>query len=187
LFVGVELEDDVREAAAQIADSLKRTLGPRVEARWIPAANLHITLWFLGEVQEARVDSVVAALGPALAESSFDVEISGMGAFPPAGPPRVFWLGVTRGADALTRLNAELTSRLEPVGFAPERRAYSAHLTIARVKDVSRALPARDLRVMLRESPAHAGISRVNAVTLFRSHTSPKGATYEGLQRLRLK
>ena len=187
LFVGVELDDVVRDAAAGIAESLRRDLGQRVDARWVPAANLHITLWFLGEVEESRIDPIIRAVDRRFAEPAFDVEVSGLGAFPPSGPPRVFWLGVSAGAASLTRLHTELTARLEPLGFQSERRAYSAHLTIARVKDISRAVSHRDLRAMLHARPADAGRCRIHSLTVFRSRVSSKGTTYETLQRVRLE
>jgi 2'-5' RNA ligase len=187
LFVGVELDDRVKEAAASIGESLQRELGPRVDARWVPAANLHITLWFLGEVNESRVESTMDTLNRPFDEMAFDLEIFGAGAFPPSGPPRVLWLGVTAGGDSLARVHAELTRRLEPIGYEAERRAYSAHLTIARVKNIGRGVSARDVRSVLQARPAHAGRCRIEAVTVFRSHVSSKGATYEALQRVRLK
>jgi RNA 2',3'-cyclic 3'-phosphodiesterase len=187
LFVGVELDEHVKDAAAAIGESLRRELGHRIEARWIAAANLHITLWFLGEVNESRAESTLEALNHPFDGSAFDVEISGLGAFPPSGPPRVLWLGVRAGGDSLARVHAELTSRLESIGYEAERRAYSAHLTIARVKSVSRGVSARDIRSMLQGRSDHAGRCRIGAVTIFRSHLSPKGATYEPVQRVRLR
>ena len=187
LFVGVELDEHVKDAAAAIGESLRRELGDRIDARWIPAANLHITLWFLGEVNESRAQSTMDTLNRPFDEMAFDVEVSGAGAFPPSGPPRVLWLGVTAGGDSLARVHAELTRRLEPIGFEAERRAYSAHLTIARVRSVSRGVSGRDIRSMLQGRSDHAGRCRIRAVTIFRSHLSSKGATYEALQRVRLR
>lgn len=186
MFVGVELDDHVRDAAAEIGESLRRDLGRHVNARWVPAANLHVTLWFLGEVQESRIESTLEALNAPFSETAFDLEISGLGAFPPSGEPRVFWLGVTSGGDVLRRINRELAARLRPLGFEAERRPYSAHLTIARVKEISRGSSYRDLRNMLATRPAEAGNCRVEAVTVFRSRVSSKGAVYEPLQRVRL-
>ena len=187
LFIGVELDDRVKAAAASIGESLQRELGPRLDARWVPPANLHITLWFLGEVHESRVELTMDAVIRPLDETAFDIEISGAGAFPPSGPPRVLWLGVTAGADSLARVHAELTRRLEPIGYEAERRPYSAHLTLARVKNIARTVSARDIRSVLQARPAHAGRCRIEAVTVFRSRVSAKGATYEALQRVRLK
>jgi len=187
LFVGVELDERVREAAAVIAESLRRELGARVDARWIPSSNLHITLSFLGEVDESRAKRVIGALERQFGERAFEMALEGLGAFPPSGAPRVFWLGVTDGAASLSRLNHELAARLEPIGFQPEQRAFSAHLTIARVREVLGGAPSRDIRLLLRTLPGYAGRCRIQAVTLFRSHLSPKGATYEALLRVPLK
>lgn len=187
LFVGVELDDRVRKAAHHIADSLRRDFGRRVDARWVSAENLHITLWFLGEVADACADRTLRVLSSPFREMSFQVAISGLGAFPPSGAARVFWLGVRSGMEPLGRLNAELAERLPPLGFEQERRAYSAHLTIARVKEISRGLSHRDLRDMLSSRPADAGNCRIEAVTIFRSRVSSKGATYEALQRVQLQ
>ncbi|MBW8895177.1 MAG: hypothetical protein JF613_03205 [Acidobacteria bacterium] len=79
LFVGVELDERVKEAAAQIADSLRLDLGQRLDARWVPPANLHITLWFLGEVEQSRVEATVKAIDAPFHEPAFDLEISGLG------------------------------------------------------------------------------------------------------------
>ncbi len=187
LFVGIELDERVKDAAAAIGESLRRDLGQRLNARWVPAANLHITLWFLGEVDDARVDSTMRAFDRPFDEAAFDVALSGLGAFPPSGLPRVLWLGLSAGVDSLARVHAELATRLEPIGHKRERRAYSAHLTIARVKDVARGTTGREIRSILQARPVDAGICRIENVTLFRSRVSSKGAIYEVLQRVRLK
>jgi 2'-5' RNA ligase len=187
LFVGVELDERIKDAVAAIGESLRSDLGQRVNARWVPAANLHITLWFLGEVHASRVDDTLAAFNRPFDEAAFDIRLSGLGAFPPSGPPRVLWLGLTTGADSLSRVHAELGTRLESIGYEAERRAYSAHLTIARVKDVAKGFSGREIRSILQARAADAGRCRVENVTLFRSRVSSKGATYEALQRVRLQ
>jgi len=187
LFVGIELDDRVREAAARISDSVRRKLSESVDARWIAASNLHITLWFIGEVDEPRSEELLDVLGRPYTVPGFDLEIAGLGAFPPSGAPRVFWLGVGAGLESLRRVHSELAVRLGPLGFEPERRAYSAHLTIARVKTVTRATPHRALREMLQGLPAVAGRCRTTHVTVFRSRLSPKGADHEVLLRIPLE
>ena len=187
LFIGVELDEQVRDRAAAIAESLRIQLGRRINARWIPAANLHITLWFIGEVADDRADELLDALRPPFVEPSFDIHVAGLGAFPASGAPRVIWLGVQSGGDRLVRLHAELADRLQPLGIEPERRAYSAHLTIARVKDVSGSKRDVQLRAAFPALAAVAGQCRVAAVTVFRSRLSPKGAAYEPLLRVPLR
>jgi len=187
LFIGVELNDQVREAAAQIGESLKRELGNRVDARWIPAANLHITLWFIGEVEDHRSEDLLRILNRPFDEPAFDIDVSGLGMFPPSGAPRVIWLGVRSGGEYLARLHSELAARIVPFGFEPERRPYSAHLTIARVKDVSRAIGYPAIRETARTAPAAAGRCHVTNITVFRSRLSPKGPRYEALLRIPLQ
>jgi 2'-5' RNA ligase len=186
LFIGIELDDKVRDSSAAIADSVKRQLGRRIDARWVPAENLHITLWFIGNVADARADEIRRAVDRPFDTGAFDLHIAGLGAFPRSGAPRVFWLGIQAGAEALARLYAELSMRLEPVGLAPEQRPYSAHLTIARVREM-RGRDYAGLRASLCAMPADAGTCRIQAVTVFRSHLSPKGATYEAMLRVPLQ
>ncbi len=187
LFIGVELDDAVRDSAAAIANSLRRHLGHRVDARWVPASNLHITLWFIGNVTDDRADEILRALHRPFTIPAFNAHIGGLGAFPPSGAPRVFWLGVRSGAAPLTGLYAGLAARLLPLGIEPERRAYSPHLTIARVKEARAGKAAADLRASFRVVAADAGTCSVSRVTVFRSHLSPKGATYEPLLRVPLQ
>jgi 2'-5' RNA ligase len=186
LFIGVELDDAVRDTAAAIANSLRRHLGHRVDARWVPASNLHITLWFIGNVTADRADEILRALDRPFTIPIFNVHIAGLGVFPPSGAPRVFWLGVQSGAGPLTGLYAGLAPRLLPLGIEPERRAYSPHLTIARVKEARAGKVDADLRASFSVVAADAGTCSVPRVTVFRSHLSPKGATYEPLLRVPL-
>ena len=156
LFIGIELDEQVRHTAAAIAESLRTQLGRRIDARWIPSANLHITLWFIGEVPDDRAEEILRAIGAPFREAPFDIQLAGVGAFPPSGAPRVIWLGVQTGAEGLVRLHVELAERLRPLGIEPEGRGYSAHLTIARVKDVPGGERAA-LRTAFRASSAGHG------------------------------
>jgi 2'-5' RNA ligase len=189
LFVAAEPSEAVRAAAAAAAERLR----DRLEAaranhgiRWIPLENLHLTVWFLGEVSDARSSAVLDALRPAMQSPAFDLHIGGFGAFPPSGPPRVLWIGVTRGIGDLARAHEEIGGRLQPWGFPPEGRAYSAHLTIARVKEPAHGAARAALRHALAHTPADAGECRIDALTVFRSRTGPRGSVYERLLRVPL-
>jgi 2'-5' RNA ligase len=189
IFVGVELDPAVKAAAAAAAAALRDDLASadiRVLARWVPEDNLHITLFFIGEVADAGVTRVEAALAPPFAHPGFGIHLSGLGAFPPSGVPRVFWIGVRAGREALSALQADVSARLATAGCEPEGRPYSAHLTIARVKDLQSRGHAARVRRILAGRDADAGESRVSAVTLFQSRLSPKGSTYEPLLRVPL-
>ena len=189
LFVAAEPSERVRSAADASVRRLRDRL-ERAEAaagiRWVPAANMHLTVWFLGEVSDARASAVLEALRPPLQTSAFDLHVAGFGAFPPSGPPRVLWMGVTRGLEDLARAHEEVGLRLQPWGFPPEGRAYSAHLTIARVKDPPHGAARAAIRQAIAHEPADAGSCPISELTVFRSRTSPKGATYEVLLRVPL-
>jgi RNA 2',3'-cyclic 3'-phosphodiesterase len=188
LFIGVELDEAVRAAAATAALELKARLdrhAPGFTARWIDRANLHITLWFIGEVADERLVQISDALRRPFDVAPFSLALTGCRAFPPSGAPRVLWIGTTKGTEAMRELYDRIEDRLVPLGFAAERRPYTPHLTIARVKDPGRA-SGRVIRDAIAEVPASCGESAVNAVTLFRSRLSPRGAAYEPLLRVPL-
>ena len=107
LFVAAEPSERVRLAAAETGATLRAALDAKHASRgfrWIPPENLHLTVWFLGEVSDQRSAAILDTLRSPLTERPFSLRISGLGAFPPSGSPRVIWMGVTEGLDALARL-----------------------------------------------------------------------------------
>jgi 2'-5' RNA ligase len=187
LFVGIEVDDAVRASAAAIARPAATVLAPYLAIRWVAAENLHLTLWFLGEVPEPRATAVLNGVGPFFDVSPFDLHIGGFGAFPPSGLPRVLWLGVQQGQHSLAELHRALVPRLQPLGFEPERRPFSAHLTLGRVKAARGVARPREVRALWRDLPADAGVCRIEWITVFRSTLSSKGAVYEPLVRVPLR
>jgi 2'-5' RNA ligase len=187
LFVGLEIDEAVRGRAAAIADAAAQVLSDWLVVRWVPPENLHLTLWFLGEVAEIRAAAVLAALDKGFPFPSFSLGLGGLGAFPSSGIPRVVWLGVRDGTDSIANIHGEIAARFQPLGFAAERRPFSAHLTIGRVKSARAGVSSRDIRPQWSVVPAEAGECRIEAVTLFRSRLSPRGAAYEPLVRVPLQ
>jgi len=188
LFVGVELTEPMRHTIALAVDDVRRRvaeIAPRAVLRWIAPDDLHITLWFLGEVVDERGKEISTALHVPFKTPRFRLGIGGTGAFPQSGPPRALWLGVVRGRESLLSVYGELTNRLMPLGYEPDPRAYSPHLTIARVKAVRRQDVAR-IRRLLADGQPDLGECAVEAVTLFRSSPSPTGSHYDRLMRVRL-
>lgn len=188
LFIGIELDDAAREAAARTAETLRTRLArtvPHLEARWVAPENLHVTVWFIGEVNDDRAAAIQAVLAPPLATGPFTLSLAGCGAFPPSGPPRVFWLGLEEGRDAVRRVYSEIAQRMTPLGFETERRAYSPHVTIARVKEAPRG-GGRAVHDALAATVSTPAACRVPAATVFRSRLSPRGAAYEPLLRVPL-
>jgi RNA 2',3'-cyclic 3'-phosphodiesterase len=179
LFIGIELSDGIKTRAADVSADLRARLtkaSRRTTLRWVNPENLHITLWFLGEVADEGAAAVASTLRQRFQTPTFDVAISGAGLFPASGLPRTLWLGLTAGIDPLVSLHGELLARLPALGFQPEKRAYSPHLTVARFKDVARP-EAAAIRRAVAQTPADVGACPIGAVTLFRSRLSPKPAS----------
>jgi 2'-5' RNA ligase len=190
LFVAIDVGPDVVAAARSLTTKLRdraRQLSPRARITWADAERVHLTVRFIGEVDEQRGDRIQRALVPPIAQSIFTVEVGGLGAFPPGGPLRVIWVGIKSGASSLAAVEQEVSSRLERAGVSPDRQPYSPHLTLGRVRD------AQGLRASaLLENPAgpdgtHSlrqtvlGLVEVRMVTLYASYLRREGPEHRAL------
>ena len=185
LFVAVELDKAVRNAAEEIARQLRVRVDPELRARWVPALNMHLTVRFIGHVADERVPDVLTALQPPMPIAPFDLRLAECGVFPPHGAPRVLWIGIGEGLPSLQALHDECNRRLAPLGFEPEHRPLNAHLTLARAKDASRGSGAivREAIRALRVPRQHC---RVLEAVVFESRLSPNGSTYHARLRVPL-
>lgn len=186
LFVALEPAEPVRRRVAAAAEKLRRAAGLAAdEVRWIPDENVHLTLQFLGAVPEERVDGVCAAIAAAAAGARpMLLEVKGAGGFPNSRRPRVVWLGLAGEVEVLTTLVGEFGRRLAPLGFPPEARPFSAHLTLGRARE---ARGAPGLGGALAAAAEGEGISwRAAELILFESHLSPRGPRYEPVKRFPL-
>jgi 2'-5' RNA ligase len=186
LFVAVELDTPLVDAVLAFAAALRRQIAaaaPDARITWMTAGRLHLTLAFLGHVDNGRVPEIRESLQPPFAGASFDIHVSGVGVFPERGRPRVIWAGIDGGRDRLVTLAAEVAGRLRTTGVEEEARPYSPHLTLARVREAgslrASTVTAGRERVML-------GTSLVRAITLFESRLSPAGPAYHVVQRMDL-
>ncbi|WP_242361955.1 MULTISPECIES: RNA 2',3'-cyclic phosphodiesterase [Anaeromyxobacter] len=183
LFVALEPTDLVRRRIAATAAHLRRSAGRAADdVRWVVPENVHLTLQFLGAVPEPRVEAVADAVRAAAAGSHpLALEVHNAGGFPNARRPRVVWAGIQGDVAALGALVQDLGRRLAPLGFAPEARPFSPHLTLGRARDV-RGAPG--LGGALAEAAQGDGVAwRAGELVLFESHLSPKGPRYEAIVR----
>ena len=148
--------------------------------RWTPAANLHLTIRFLGHVEEALAAGIaerVDAAGPA----AFDLELGELGTFKRGRLARVVWLGLSSGASSAGSLATLVEAECVNAGLEPENRRFSAHLTLARARlRDGAALPG--LTPVPRLPAWHAG-----ELLLYRSHLGRAGSVYEPLRRITLR
>ena len=123
-FIAIEMhrsvEDAAREVIAELRDRAGR-LAPQARITWGVPDRLHVTVRFIGEANEARALAIRSALGATIDASVFDVTVEGVGAFPPKGPPRVLWAGLTDGRTALLDVERAVAGRVDAFVAAEER------------------------------------------------------------------
>lgn len=174
LFTAIDLPDDV----VHNLEGLLVRLRPAARIKWSQAANLHVTIRFIGEWPEARLPELKAALAGLPAQAAITIEVSKVGFFPNPHSPRVFWAGIQASPD-LASLAAETDRALEPLGLPPEKRAYSPHLTLARIKE---PVPLQKLRETIAALPAlDFGSFAAGQFFLYQSRLSPSGSVYTKL------
>jgi RNA 2',3'-cyclic 3'-phosphodiesterase len=179
-FVAVLLPDEIRGRLAQEIDGLRRHASG---VAWVAVENLHITVKFLGGVEETRLAEVSAALERAATVPAFGVDVRGLGAFPSTTRPRVLWAGAP-GAPEFTRLAEDVDRALVSLGFAPESRGFTPHVTLGRVREPRRNVA---LSEALEDAVGHPfGALRVERLSLMRSDLSPRGARYTELSAVPL-
>jgi 2'-5' RNA ligase len=186
LFVALDPPDPVRRRLASIQAELKSLAGRHAdEVRWAGPEGIHLTLQFLGAVPEERLPALEDAVAAvASASRPLLLEVKGAGGFPSARRPRVVWAGVEGDRTALTSLVADLGRRLAPLGFPPDERPFSPHLTLGRARE-GRGAPGLG-GALVRASASDPVPWRADALVLVRSHLSPAGARYEALHRFGL-
>jgi RNA 2',3'-cyclic 3'-phosphodiesterase len=171
----VLLPDDLRQ---RLASAIERLRPHTTDVAWVAPSNLHLTLKFLGQVDERRVPALADALREAMAEQrAFEVAVRALGAFPSATRPRVLWVGLQDAGGGLAALAARVEACCDALGVPRDTRAFAPHVTLGRVREPRRQ-PA------LGEALARAadfGPLSVDRVSLMRSELSPRGARYSEL------
>ncbi|HEV3475764.1 MAG TPA: RNA 2',3'-cyclic phosphodiesterase [Actinomycetota bacterium] len=181
LFAAVDIPPAATRAVVEAVEPWKEQLG---SGRWVRPENWHITMKFLGRTYPRLLDWVHEACREAAAEiRPFRVSLSGLGAFPSVGRARVLWAGMEDEGDGFRALASALDRRLEKE-FKPEKRPFTAHLTVARF----------DPPIRLKEHAEELAVTEIRArrftigeLVLYRSHLSPRGARYEPLERFPLR
>lgn len=181
-FVAVQITEEIRRTLGVFTGNLRREVRG---VRWVKPVNLHLTLKFLGSVGQERHPELCRVLdGIATDHRRFSLTFRGAGVFPPKGRPRVVWIGITSGSGEMASLQADVDVRLEALGFPSERRPFTPHLTIGRVKDLRDPSALTEALGDVKE--VEWGESVVDGVQLVRSDLFPTGPRYSILHDVRL-
>jgi 2'-5' RNA ligase len=136
VFIAIDISDEARQRIAAYIGEMKRLSGG-VPVKWERPEKLHLTLKFLGSTEPERVAELDRIAGEIAARvDKFRINIAGTGVFPGPANPRILWLGVE--AEPLVTIAADVESGCERIGFAREIRAFTPHLTIARIREPAR-------------------------------------------------
>lgn len=182
-FIAIPAEDEVY-AKALAAMELLRPLTKNV--RWVPPDNLHWTLQFLGEVDETDSYAVWREVARVAEQtSSFDLSALAVSAFPSIEKPRTIWLGAGEGSDALCQLQDAIEDRMAKLGYKPERRRYTPHLTLGRVNQGSHAGEALSERLACL-TDFDGGVMAVDEVNVYGSELTHEGPEYHVIGRASL-
>lgn len=184
-FVAVDLTEGVRQKVSEILERLQkgaRFTGAR--PAWVQPGNVHLTLKFLGQIDEGQREAVVRALAPIAARHApHTVRVRGLGVFPSPRAPRVVWIGVKK-ATPLFRLQEEVDRALVALGFPEEDREWSPHLTLARLKSMRGARALMD--VVASHGAWDCGDWPIHECVLYQSTLRPTGSIYTPLARFPL-
>jgi 2'-5' RNA ligase len=181
LFVAMDIPEGVRSAIAAIVATL-RPACPK--ARWVRIDGLHVTLKFIGDTPDAKVPEIKAALAVVPPRPPVALNFRGLGFFPNARRPCVFWAGVEAGPE-LAALAAEVVAALHPLGIAHEERAFAPHLTLARF-DPPSGLDALRAAIEKSGAPEFGGVT-ADEFHLYQSELKRGGAEYTRLGTFSLR
>jgi len=178
-FIAIELCEGIRSDLARLQGKL-RTFDRAV--RWVRTAQMHLTLKFLGEVEDNRIPGVITAVDQAVSNCSpFDLTVAGTGCFPNGGAPRVVWAGVDDPGGQLATCHEALERELDRLGFERDGRRFSPHLTLGRVKMAGAARGLRESLAAL--SDFDAGSQSVVELVVFASELRRGGAVHTPMHR----
>jgi 2'-5' RNA ligase len=178
-FVAVDLNNDhILDNILKIQQTLSRT---GADIKPVERENIHITLRFLGEVKQERVQEIIEQMKQVQFER-FTVDFRGLGVFPGLHRPTVIWIGIEKGAKELSRIFETLEQGLRALSIRPDSKGFTPHLTIARVK--SGRNRAELVRTISELQDMEFGSMNVDSVKLKKSTLTPKGPIYTDLYEL---
>lgn len=182
-FIAVDLDPEIKRSLSDFVRRLKKASPDGTS--WVREAGMHLTLKFLGEIDEARVEPVAKAMDEAVQSGRpFLIRVRGTGVFPNPRFPRVLWVGIAPSGD-LDALQARLESALAGAGFERESRPFHPHLTLGRVRSVPGIRNA--VTELELQKNAEFGTMTAVKIALFRSVLRPGGAEYSVLKESPLR
>jgi 2'-5' RNA ligase len=180
-FIAVLLPDEVKRSLSALQDRLRS--GSSVSAKWVDPGNIHLTLKFLGNISPGMTGRITSAIESASREiRPFRIQVKGLGAFPNTNRVNIIWVGLEGNIESLAFLQKRIDDQLSPLGFKPENRPFTPHLTIARIRDRAsseeRCQLGRLINETIFDTPHPVDVSTVH---LMRSQLTWEGPIYSSI------
>jgi 2'-5' RNA ligase len=180
IFIAIELPASTRLRLKDHIDRLRDAL-PDARASWSREENLHLTLKFLGDTPVSQIETLSEVAKRAASNAiPFELIVSGVGAFPPRGQPRVLWIGIEDTSEQLGKLQQALEDECDKEGFARETRPFHPHLTIARLR---KPHGSRELAALHEEMGFETETVRASALVVVRSELRSEGSRHTVISR----
>ena len=197
-FLAVELSQKLRAELAALQQELMQSIEPEMQRNmrisWVPPAKMHLTIKFLGDMDEQLLDPLLGVVEQAIgSQPSVNVPIERLGTFPHPQSPRVLWVGPSehweRGVEGkrVTEIHRAIEQACEDFGFLHETKPLSPHLTLARIEMGERRIGAALAKSGVLDRPLSLGSLAVESVVLMKSELKPTGSVYTRLWEARLK
>lgn len=180
-FIALELPGDVKETVALIIKRLRPAQHRYV--KWVSPEGTHLTVKFLGNISTVQIAQITDIMKTAAAKvPPLDLRLGGLGMFPNEQRPRVIWVALDGNTEPLAVMQREIEKALAPLGFAPENRAFTPHLTLGRVRDNATPEDRREIAgIVLGKKIDYNSSFTLRELSLMKSTLTPTGAIYSRL------
>ena len=180
-FIAIELPDEVKETVALIIKRLRPAQYRYV--KWVAPAGIHLTIKFLGNISSDQIPKITDIMKTAAGKvPPLELSLGGLGMFPNEQRPRVIWIALEGNTEPLAVMQREIEQALAPLGFAPENRAFTPHLTLGRVRDNASSDDRKEIGSVVKENKIDYESSfTLRELSLMKSTLTPTGAIYNRL------
>jgi len=181
-FLAVVISEEARQGVARLRDRVEKgVMFTGAQPSWVRLESMHLTIKFLGNIEESAVEKISARLGPACAAlSSFVYGVRGLGVFPSPRQPRVLWVGIKKADEEFKQLHQTVEAELSALGFERDERPFHPHLTLARVRSLKGA--AQMMKIVADNGREWCGECKAERLIFFQSQLHPSGAIYTKLR-----
>ena len=180
-FIAIAIPKNIKDKIGVYEEPLKKE---KAKISWVKPENIHITLKFLGEVEENKISEIYEALKKCVSnQKPFDIEVMGTGGFPNLNRPRVIWVGLKKGSEELKTLAKSIDNELEKLGFQKEKRGFSPHLTVGRVKSIYNI---HEFVKKMNSVEFKGDTFTADEILIMKSDLKPTGAVYTKLHTIKL-